>query len=403
MRKEVITNLRNGIAALITLDVSQFVISRARGLQLHQRLNDWTGENYIPELWPYQLAAEGKCGPYAIDGLLQEGAVHVIKQGPNFGIEAAQLYNQFGYAVIPAWMDGTQPKPSAEWGGKYLQNKIAPLASKQFKNSRAGFVVIDNPDQHMAWIDIDCHEFDPAFVRRAVMNAFGIDANLFNQSLFQHNQEQTSVHLMFRMPDLIRRRIVRDHDSGNDLFVTNMKNIDDSRIPLDIEFKFARQFEQIRLKPTKTVYVKPRDEFPMMTDKMQGIMMDIYRNRKQKFESRTKPIPFKRSAPITDGSSEQKRRHDRGISIMDGIIGDIMSSGSGGRWNTIRKKAFKAGKFLESWGFTQSDVEAQILTAVESVSDSKDRANHRKTALSAIEAGMKKAEVQPLDDNQQKR
>ena len=88
---------------------------------------------------------------------------------------------------------------------------------------------------------------------------------------------------------------------------------------------------------------------------------------------------------------------------MDGIIGDITSSGSGGRWNTIRKKAFKAGKFLESWGFTQSDVEAQILTAVESVSDSKDRANHRKTALSAIEAGMKKAEVQPLDDNQQRR
>ena len=127
MRKEIFKNLRNGMASLITLDASQFVISAERRMYLLNRLNDWNGENYIPELEPYQLAAEGKCGPYNINTLLQEGSQHIINTGPNFGVQAARLYNSCGYSVIPARMDGDQPKPTAKWGGLYLQDDISPL------------------------------------------------------------------------------------------------------------------------------------------------------------------------------------------------------------------------------------------------------------------------------------
>ena len=319
-----------------------------------------------------------------------------LPSGAGFGRAAAELLNPLGYGVFPCNAKGD---PKVGYKDKYLQDDLCPLSHEKFNNSPIAYVVIDDNQQALLWIDCDCYGEQPGYVRQLMMEAFGIDEQTFNQSLFQHNDDETSVHLVFRVSRGIRKEIIKDRDRGNDFFVTNMKTKDDARIPPRIEIKVARRYNQCRLKPHKTLYPKSRDAFPSMPDMVTDILMSVKINNARAARARktSRPTEYKRR---TGHSSDvdQQRREQRGVKIFNGILDDINFAAPGTRYETVRDKSSQAGYYCHSWNIPESEMLTKLLDAAEAVADAKDKKNFRTTVKQCFEYGLAHPEIQPLDD-----
>jgi hypothetical protein len=319
-----------------------------------------------------------------------------LPEGSGFGRAVAQLLNGVGYGVFPANGEG---KPKVGYADKYRQEDLCPLNDEKFIDSPVAYVVMDDDEQALLWIDCDCYkEGAQVNVRELMMEVFGIDEQLFNQALFQHNDDETSVHLVFKLSRGIRKEIIKDRNKGDNFFATNMKTKDDARIPEHVEVKIGRKYNQCRLKPRKTIYPKSRDMFPTMPDMLTDILMTVKINNAREAKARAAPVTPFRSTAKRSNDVDQLRRGQRGTKILDGILGEITSARKGDRNDIIVDKASQAGYYCESWGFLQSEVLGKLFDAVDAVSKGGDRRGFRKTAKSCFEYGLAHPQIQPLDD-----
>ena len=293
-----------------------------------------------------------------------------LADSPHFAKEVYYHLSVSGYAIVPARRENDGSTiPKVKIKNRYLQKQIADINNKVFNDAPSAFAIVDNMETKFLFIDLDLHKPNSLPTHEACYN-LGIDKRLYYKSMFQARKDGKSVHLLFRLDDemlrLFREDQKRAENNQGRYFTTEMKTKHDERIPLNVELKIHSAFGNVRLKPEKRLYLKSRDEFPLITNFLKSIVLDIMSTNKDNViqqKQRADEAAKKRQAiTFEDLSEEQERRCQKGIKLLNGCLNDIKGC-TGGRWEMINKKTLKVAHYAVDGGLDQNAAYDQLLNA----------------------------------------
>ena len=293
-----------------------------------------------------------------------------LADSPHFAKDAHYYLSTMNYAIIPATReDDGSTIPKVKIKNKYLQEQIADINNKAFNNAYSAFAVVDNNTVKFLFIDLDLHK-NGSLTPREACNQLQIDPSVFKQARFQTSLDGRSVHLLFRLDNetlqLFREDQKQADNNRSRCFTTDMKTNHDERIPLNVELKLHPAFGNVRLKPNKRLYLKSRNEFPLITNHLKEIILDI-KNRneqainEQKEKARQAEIRMQNMS-MADLDEDQKGRRNKGAALLKGCLNDIRNC-SGGRFQTINDKVLKVGSFAVDGQIDQTSAFELLLEA----------------------------------------
>lgn len=284
-----------------------------------------------------------------------------LQTGAGFSRGAATLFNPLGYAVVPKFIGRDGKEHYKPYKGRYQQDLICPVGDTAFNNSEMALLVVDDPGYHFAFVDCDLHK--GATTAAMVREQFQLSNETFERSVIQSTSDAKSIHLLFRIPADLWKQIEQDTQrQGEKSFVTSIKNTVDSRVPADVEIKLHRQYQQIRLKPDKVLFVKGKSEFPVLPGYLQSIVTDVRDQRQASIDQRQQARAAA-PAPTCDMNRLQKRRRGWGMGLLNDLIGEITGLVSGDRHNGINDRALRIGHYIESCQLDYSYVYEKLMEA----------------------------------------
>ena len=284
-----------------------------------------------------------------------------LQTGAGFSRGAATLFNPLGYAVVPKFIGRDGKEHYKPYKGRYQQDLICPVNDTSFNNSQMALLVVDDPQYHFAFVDCDLHK--GTTTAAMVREQFQLSNETFERSVIQSTSDAKSIHLLFRIPADLWKQIEQDTQrQGEKSFVTSIKNTVDSRVPADVEIKIHRQFQQIRLKPGKVLFVKKRSEFPVLPGYLQSIITDVRDRKQASIDQRQQARAAAKPADTSNLNRLQKRKHawamtkvDRKVEVIQGLTGD--------RHNQINNLALEVGHYIDSCQLDYNYVREKLMAA----------------------------------------
>ena len=288
-----------------------------------------------------------------------------LTESPHFARDAYYYLSPMNYAVIPAIDDGDETLPQVRFKNQYLQERIADINSKAFNNANSALTIIDNAETKFLFIDLDLHKKGSLPTHEACYE-LGISKELYYKSMFQARLDGRSIHLLFRLDNEMLQLFREDQQRNDKYFTSDMKTIHDDRIPNNVELKLHSAFGNVRLKPGKRLYLKSRNEFPVITNFLKSIVLDI-RNRNEqsvidrKEKARQAEIRMQHMT-TADLDEDQKGRRNKGAALLKGCLEDIRNC-SGGRFRMINDKVLKVGSYSVDGQIDQASAYTLLLEA----------------------------------------
>ena len=283
----------------------------------------------------------------------------------HFARDAYYYLSSRNYAVVPAIDDGDETLPQVRFKNQYLQEKIATINSKAFNGANSALTIIDDAETKFLFIDLDLHKQGSLPTHESCYQ-LGISKNLYYEAMFQASKEKPSIHLLFRLDDETLQLFREDQQRGDKFFTSDMKTIHDDRIPNNVELKLHSAFGNVRLKPGKRLYLKSRNEFPVITNFLKRIVLDI-RNRNEQSvidrKEKAKQAEIRmQNMSIEDLDEDQKARRKKGAALLNGCLEDIRNC-SGGRFRMINDKVLKVGSYSADGQIDQASAYSLLLEA----------------------------------------
>ena len=271
-----------------------------------------------------------------------------IEPSPQFARDCAYYLNPLHYGIIPA---NEEAVPAIKIKDRYLQSKLANPSDKVFNNAPFGYAVIDDLETKFLFADLDLHKKGSLLTHEACYQ-LGISKELYYKAMFQASKDKPSIHLLFRLDNEMLQLFREDQqlrpENHDRYFKSKMTSDNDSRIPENVELKLHPSFGNVRLKPGKRLLLKQRNEFPLITNYLKEIVLDIMNDNKtrtlRQIERANEAAKRTQNLSQSDLNEEQKRRCDMGRALLDGCIRDIKSC-TGNRHDLINEKALKVASY----------------------------------------------------------
>ena len=325
-----------------------------------------------------------------------------------FAREAAFHLNRCNYAVIPAnnIKDGDRVKSVPKLKtikGFWQQNQLGDPQGNLFNNAESAFAVVDNDMYKFLFIDLDLHKLGSLSTRDAC-GLLGIDEALYRSSMFQAHLSKRSIHLLFRldneMMELFRLDQWREENNMDRYFKSQMITTSDSRIPENVELKLRPDYGNVRLKPDKRIFLKTRDQFPIIPDYLKEIVMDIRNRNEQMINEQIQQAELasyrRQNMNMNELNADQQRRYKYGQKALNRIIEDIKNTKTY-RQNNINNNVFRVGRVAVDWQLDLDLTYDLLLNA--SLSTGIQRKRGIDTVRNAWKQGLSKPAVQVFKED----